>query len=71
MPSREHFQNKLRELGYRHCGETENCHKWRKGTHFVFLKKGSSVSEGWAQSTLRQCGCDEKAIADFIQSCNM
>lgn len=70
MPRREHFINKLRELGYTYRGETQNTQKWRKGSHHVYLPKNAVLADAWVKSTLRQCNETEEEIDTFIRLCN-
>jgi hypothetical protein len=70
VPSRDHFINKLRELGYSYRGETKRTQKWKRGTHRVNLPRNSVLAEDWCRMTLRQCGVDDVEIESFIRACN-
>jgi hypothetical protein len=70
MPKREHLQNKLKELGYRYTDQTKRMYVWRRGTHFVYLPRSGSIAESNVRSILRQCGCDEDQIAQFLRIAN-
>ncbi len=68
MVPRQQFINKIRELGYTHKDETKRVQIWRKqgATHFLTVKKGSTLEEGYVTIALRQAGLGEEAIKQFI-----
>jgi hypothetical protein len=66
MQARERFIEMLRQIHYSHRGETKTHHKYRRGTHAVYVPKNSSLDDGWCRATLRQCGCNEDEIERFL-----
>jgi hypothetical protein len=60
------FINKLHDLGYKYDSENGHVKLFRKGTHFVSPKKNDYLSIGYVASALRQCGCTNKEIDEFI-----
>ena len=68
MLPRKSFLNKLRELKYVYSGETENTQKYKRGTHRVYVPKNVQLDDEWVLATLRQCGCNEVDIANFVRA---
>jgi hypothetical protein len=70
MIPREHFINKIRQLGYKFKDEKKRVSLWRKpGTrHAISLPKTVLLEEEYVQSVLRQAGCLAEEIAAFIAS---
>ena len=66
MQARDRFVEKLRQIHYSHRGETKTHHKYRRGTHVVYVPKKAVLSDDWTRATLRQCGCREDEIDDFL-----
>lgn len=69
MSFKQHFINKLRELGYNYVGPTAKTEIWRRpqNTHRVMVPKTKDLSDAYVISTLRQCGCTDAEIADFLR----
>lgn len=72
MPGRDHFINKIRELGYRYKTQAKRVSIWKKGgdPHRVMLPTWEELPDDWCRSTLLQCGCTEEEIEDFLRSSN-
>ncbi len=71
MISTKRFVNKLREIGYSYKDRTKRMEVYRKdgGTHIVMVPRKTQVTELWAINTLKQCGCTDDEITDFIRDC--
>jgi hypothetical protein len=66
--SKEHFVNKLRELGYKFKRQADNVDFWRLkgGTHTVPVPRRDYVSEPWARTQLRLCKTPQADIDAFV-----
>lgn len=65
---REHFCNKLKELGYRYKRETDRVSLWKKpgNPSFVTVPRRDLVDEDYVRATLRMSGCNRQDIETFI-----
>lgn len=63
---REHFVNKLRSLGYSFHDRTKRVEVYKKGIDYVSIPTHKKVCELTVRHILRQCGCSEPEIADFL-----
>lgn len=70
MVRRENFINKLRELDYHYKGQQKRTYLYRKtgGTHYVSLSMRDLLEDEYVSSILRQCGCSEASIQEFLRS---
>ncbi len=69
MILRDQFINKLRELGYTYKRSGPNADLWRKkgSIHRVALPRRKQLAEATVQSILRQCGCSDEEIREFLR----
>jgi len=63
---KSHFVNKLRDLGYTYKTTLKRVDLWRRGTHFIPVRRSDNLSEEFCSSALRQALCTEQEIRDFI-----
>ena len=72
MVNRQSFVNKLREKKYSFKTQQKRTYLWKKdgGTHRVFVPMKDLLDDEWVESQLRQMGCDEAEIKNFINSCH-
>lgn len=67
MP-RDHFINKIRELGYRHRRDAWRVQIWRhpKTFHELHVRNKDHLEEAWVRGALKQAGCNPDQINSFI-----
>jgi hypothetical protein len=70
MIRREHFINKLRDLGYKFKLQRKRVYIWRRtgSTHRIAVPKTDLLEESYVVSSLRQAGCSEDEINRFLAS---
>ena len=71
MVSRNAFINRLRELGYSYKDQTDKMQLWRRSrdAHMVWIRrKEDPLSAEYARQVLRQCGCSDAEIENFIST---
>ena len=69
--SRQHFVNKLRELGFRYRkGRVGRQDLWKRGTDRVVLPRNAELAVDWCRQTLRMAGVAEDEIDQFIRESN-
>ena len=68
MIRRDTFINKIRDLDYTYKSQQKRTYLWRKkgGTHFISVPMRDFLEETFVANALRQAGCGENEIADFI-----
>ncbi len=68
MIRREHFLNKLRELGYRYARETDRVYIYKKPgiPTFAIVPRRDLLREDYVRIALRQCGCAAEDAEKFI-----
>ena len=68
MIRREHFSNKLNELGYRYKRETDRVYLYKKPGNpaFVTIPRRDLLDEDYIRATLRMCGCSAQDIETFV-----
>lgn len=72
MISRNRLIAKLRELGYVCTKEKKRLHLYRKPgvTHRIPVPKRNHFDESTIRSILKQAGCVEKEIEEFLKEAN-
>lgn len=69
--SRESLINKLREMGFKHCGESERVQMYRHSSGLrVQVRKRNLIDASEARSILRQAQCGADEIASFLNCAN-
>jgi hypothetical protein len=63
---KSHFVNKIRLLGYTFSQQLKRVDLWRRGTHFISVRRSDYLTEEFCASALRQAGCKEPEIREFI-----
>jgi len=65
---REHFCNKLNDLGYRYKRETDRVYLYKKpgNPSFATVPRRDLVDEDYVRATLRMCGCSPQDIETFV-----
>ena len=68
MISKQHFINKIRELGYTFKRQADRVDLWRKkgGTHYISVPRSDYLEDEFVSSSLRQAGCPRDEILAFI-----
>jgi hypothetical protein len=64
---RQHFVNKLRRLGYTFHDRTKRVEVYKKGVEYVSIPTHRKIAELTVRHTLRQCGCSEQEILNFLK----
>ena len=70
MPTREHFINKIRKLGFSYKDKAKRRDIWKRGTERLMLPTWKDLPADWCRETLRQHGASEEEIEEFIRSSN-
>jgi hypothetical protein len=67
---RQQFINKIRSLDYTYKSQQKRTDLWRKrgGTHFISVPQNAMLEEEFVVSALRQAGCKEDEIKQFLAS---
>ena len=65
---KQQFVNKLRDLGYSYNAQLKRVDLWRRGTHFISVRRSDLLSEEFCTSALRQAMCSDQEIREFIGS---
>ena len=70
MVRRQSFVNKLRELKYSYKSQQKRTYLYRKagGTHYVSVPMADLLEDEFVISTLRQAGCKDEEIRNFLAS---
>jgi hypothetical protein len=63
---KQHFVNKLREIGYTYKTTLKRVDLYRRGTHFIPVRRSDNLSEEFCAASLRQALCAAQEIRDFI-----
>ena len=73
MIRREHFCNRLNELGYRYQRETDRVYLYKKPGHpaFVTIPRRDLLGADYVRATLRTCGCSPQDIETFVATCRV
>ncbi|MEN6423562.1 MAG: hypothetical protein ABFD76_16615 [Smithella sp.] len=68
MVKREHFVNKIRELGYSFKLQQKRTYLYRhtNGTHFIPVPKADLLEDDFVICSLRQAGQSEAEIRSFL-----
>jgi hypothetical protein len=68
--SKQHFINKIRELGYTFKRQADRVDLWRKkgGTHYIAVPRSDQLEDEFVSSSLRQAGCTRDDILNFISA---
>ncbi len=67
MIPKQQFINKLRKIGYTYKTTLKRVDLYRRGTHFIPVRRNDNLSEEFCVSSLRQALCTEEEIRDFIK----
>jgi hypothetical protein len=63
---KQHFVSKLREIGYSYKTTLKRVDLYRRGTHFIPVRRSDYLSEEFCASALKQALCTPEEIRDFI-----
>lgn len=68
MIKRQHFVNKLRELGFKFARQAPRVELWRQrgSGNVISVPRRDLIPEMQAKITLHQCGCGQSEIEAFI-----
>ncbi len=64
---RNHLANKLAELGFHFHEQTPNSMVYRRGEQRVYVRRKKRLADDEARSILRQVGCADREIDDFLR----
>jgi hypothetical protein len=68
MIPRDHFINKIRGLGYTFKDRLKRVEMWRRrgSTHYIPVPHTQFLEEPFVANALRQAGCSDSDIKNFI-----
>lgn len=71
MVRREHFVNKIRELGFSYKTQQKRTYLFRRtnSTSYISVPMADLLEDEFVGHSLRQAGCSEEAIRAFLTAC--
>lgn len=68
MVRRDNFISKIRELKYSYKDQQKRTYLYRKtgGTHYISVPMADLLTDEYVTSTLRQAGCNDEEIRNFL-----
>ncbi len=68
MPKREHFINKIREIGFSYKTQAKRRSIWKRGEEVLMLPSWKELPEDYCRIELEMRGVSNKEIEEFIRS---